>query len=117
MNFLFNADAYFRCDEHFGKSVIEAISASGTAGFDATCYVASVMTEECAAWHKYMGLEPVKVYTVDEIKSVIKVSMLIPFRTKVLEAIAKGMTSGDDEDIEVDLVLEEINKKKEKIAQ
>lgn len=119
MRLLFNALAYFEAEEHFkDATVLEAINANGTEGLDNLCWMVATMSEQAEARRKLLGMEYEKPVSEIEIKTKLMPWGVMPLKLKAIEAIRHGLEQTDtDENEEVDLVLEEINKKKITVAE
>lgn len=107
---LYNAAAHFAAEEKFPDGLIPAITAPGTEGFRAVCWVLSELSMQAELYRRYMGYDPAEPISEAKALAILRPLDVIPARAAILDAVSRGMRNGEEG--EVDEVLLEIQKKK-----
>lgn len=110
LTLLYNAAAHFAAMEQYPDGLINELTKSGTESFKALCWAIGELSAQAAASRKFLGLETPDPITKEKAAAILRPTDLIPAKTAVFEAVARGLGSRNDEE-EVDEVLLELQKK------
>ena len=111
---IYNAEAFFSLQDVLGETnIFEALEAPGRVGYDNLVKVAATLAEEGELTRRYYGYDKNEIPTEDFIRYSTGVLELPALRRDVQYSIFLGLEQKiDDPDKEIDLVLQEIEKKK-----
>lgn len=109
-----NGAALFECYEKFGtkQDITSYITAPTKKGFNNTCWLLSVLSEQGTAVRRYLGLPAPKPLTELECFILLKPIEVVNAKHQIVKAIALGFAQTEDGTEEVDLGLAELNQKK-----
>lgn len=113
---LFNGTAMFAVKDVFGEdNVITAIKDNTPDAFASACKAAAILAEQGELLRRWEGYEPQEILTEKELLLTITPLGIVPLKNAVIEAVAAGYRRDiADENEEIDLGLEELNKKKDR---
>ena len=111
-NLVYNAAAHFAAQERYPEGLSEALSAPGGKGFEALCWAVGELSTQGELIRRDMGHDKKEPLTAEYVRLHLKPSELLAAKSAVIEAMIRGLNSGD-EDEEVDEVLAELQKKTE----
>lgn len=108
---LYNAAAHFAACEKYPDGLINEMKKQGTASFDAMFWAFTEAAKQAELYRRFMGETPRRILTEADWRTIIKPGQMSKAAGMVMDAIATGLSSGDDEDQEIDEVLLELEKK------
>lgn len=109
-----NGAALFECYERFGtkRDITSHITDPTKKGFNNTCWLLSVLSEQGTAVRRYLGLPAPTPLTELECCVLLKPFDVISAKQQVVKAVDLGFARTEDETEEIDLGLAELNQKK-----
>lgn len=119
LHLLMNANALFACWDKFGDGddLMERIAGTNSESWDNTVWMLVKLSQQGEAWRRYMGEEPIKVLTAEEAQRTMLPSDALRARAAIRTAYALCFQrEQEQEEQEVDLFLEEYQKKTEPVS-
>ena len=108
---LYNAAAHFAACEKYPDGLIAEMGKPGVASFDAMFWAFTEAAKQAELYRRFMGETPKRIITEAEWRMIIKPGQMSKATGMLMDAITAGLSSGDDEDQEIDEVLMELEKK------
>ncbi len=105
---LCNADAYFKLKEIYGEDFIDRITNNEV---ETICVMLSIFSTKAEAYHRFMKEPAQEPLDAAELLVTMNVRELAEARVELMEAINKGLDVKTDPNQEIDLVLQENQKK------
>lgn len=96
-----------------GKGLAALISTSTQEGFAALCWGVATLTTEGELWRRFMGHEPRELLTPERVRAELQPWQIVEAKTLVMQAMIHGLKPPQDDKVEVDEVLEALQKKTE----
>lgn len=113
---LFNGAAMFASQELLGeRNLVEALTAPGTEGFDLLCKLTVLMAEQGELMRRYEGHKKSPMLKEEDLRLLAGPYDIIQIRNAALDAVAAGYRRDvQDEDEDVDVILQRLEKKTDK---
>lgn len=111
---LYNGAAMFAAQELLGeRNLVTTLTAQGTEGFDFLCKLTVLMAEQGELMRRYEGHKKAPFLKEEALRLLARPFDIIQIRNAALEAVAAGFRREvQEEETEVDLGLQELQKKK-----
>lgn len=109
-SYVYNAAAHFAAMEKYPDGLWAELVKPGKAGFDALCWALAETSTQAELVRRDMGHDKREALDEDKLRIYLKPRQINEARTIVLNAMTKGLNSGDEGE-EVDEVMAEIQKK------
>lgn len=110
-SFLYNAAAHFAASEKYPDGLVQAMVQNTAEGFDALCWALVELSAQGELVRRYMGHEKRDVLSVDKVRAELMPYQIPEAKKIVMDAVVKGIQPPKDENAEVDVVLQELQKK------
>lgn len=113
---MYTGNAFFDLLDEFGEpsDIVTKILPNTREAFDITCKVASVLSEQGAMVRSYMGHKKTDVLESETFKATARPINLIALKRAVSNEIFSGANREENEEEEIDLGLQELQKKTER---
>lgn len=110
----FSSDILFTVMEKYDTdNPIEIIMKQGKEGIDALCWLLAEMSRQAELYRRYMGEEAREYLTEELVRVSLLPSQLQRVRGEIADAVLAGMQKEEGTEKEVDLGLQELQKKTE----
>ena len=112
---MYTGNAFFDLMDEFGEpsELVTKILPNTRDAYEAVCKIAQVLTEEGAAARSYMGYERPETLDAQAFKHLARPINLIRLKRAVSNEIFSGTNREENTDEEIDLGLQELQKKTE----
>lgn len=108
--FLYNADAHFKAMERYPEGFFATILQNDIDGFNAVCWGLAEMSMQGELFRRFQGEDKKEYLTEAKVRNSLTIPDMPEAVRILIEAINKGMKTGDDDE-EIDEVLMELQKK------
>lgn len=109
--FRYSAAAHLAACEKYPDGLIAEITKNTPSGFEALCWAMVELSTQGELMRRHMGHESHELLTVDKVQMELMPYQLPEAKKAIMEAIIKGIQAPKDENAEVDVVLQELQKK------
>lgn len=110
--FRYSAAAHLAASEKYPDGMVNEITQKTVAGFDALCWAIVELTTQGELYRRHMGLDAHEILTVERVQAELMPYQLPEAQKLIMDATIKGLSMPTDENAEVDVVLQELQKKK-----
>ena len=107
----YSAAAHLAASDKYPDGAANVFTQNTAEGFDALCWMLAELSTQGELMNRYMGHEKKEPLTIDKVRMELMPYQLPEARKIVMDAIIKGLRADADENAEVDVVLEELQKK------
>ena len=107
----YSAAAHLAASDKYPDGVANVFTQNTADGFEALCWMLAELSTQGELMRRYMGYEKKDPLAVDKARMELMPYQLPEARKIVMDAIIKGLQSPTDENAEVDVVLQELQKK------
>lgn len=109
--FRYSAAAHLAASEKYPDGLVSELAKNTTAGFEALCWAMVELSTQGELMRRHMGHESRELLTVDKIQMELMPYQLPEAKKVIMEAVIKGIQAPKDDGAEVDVVLQELQKK------
>ncbi|MEY8381977.1 hypothetical protein AALG83_02245 [Christensenellaceae bacterium 44-20] len=110
----FSVDVFFKLEEKYGTAnAIEILTKPGAEGFNALCWLVAEMSKAAELYKRYMGESPNEYLKEEFVRAVILPWEMPKIRDEAIEAVMKGIQRQEESEEEIDIGLQELQKKTE----
>lgn len=110
LKLVYNAAAHFHAAEKYPDGLIEALKQPGIGALEALCWALAEMALQGELMRRYMGETPRETPTAEQFMVGLRPNQLARATEMVFQELVNGLGSRNEDD-EIDLVLQEIQKK------
>ncbi len=111
-HFTYNAAAHFAAMDKYPDGLIEAITKTGTEGFEALCWALEELSTQGELVRRDMGYDKGPIIKAEQAKTNLLPYEIMGAKQVVLDAIVRGINVPEETKV-IDEVLMEIQKKTE----
>lgn len=109
--FRYSAAAHLAASDKYPDGLVAELTKNTAAGFDALCWALVELSTQGELMRRYMGHESKELLTMDKVQMELMPYQLPEAKKVIMEAVIKGIQAPKDENAEVDVVLQELQKK------
>jgi len=107
----YSAAAHLAASDKYPDGLINEITKNTADGLEALCWAIVLLSTQGELMRRYMGHESRELLTVDKVQMELMPYQLPEAKKAIMEAVVKGIKPPEDENSEVDVVLQELQKK------
>lgn len=104
---LYNAAAHFAAMNKYENGILDAIKTD----FGAICWALAELSAQAEAMNRYMKRDAKEPLCEERLLVALRPQEIVEAKMAILQAITHGLAPDENPNAEVDLVLEEIQKK------